>query len=204
MNAICSNGERACPPNSFGHAEADPSGLADIAREVGVELALVKWPFVELGLPVSRPVLIEPSPNLFAQLIAGRTEIVLRQRRAAAIQQVRGQPPPRIGRPTERDRVQVHALEMLRGLVLFGIADGAERMLGLERHAPQRVAAEGNRAIGEIAPIAVTNVVQPGRMIQDQADAFERDEAVREFVLDRLEFSDRLPELVTLFGVVHR
>ena len=97
----------------------------------------------------------------------------------------------------------MHALEMLRGLVLFGIADGAERMLGLERHAPQRVAAEGNRAIGEIAPVAVASVVQPGGMIQNEADAFERDEAVRELVLDRLEFSDRLPELVTLLGVIH-
>ena len=58
-------------------------------------------------------------------------------------------------------------------------------------------------AIGEIAPVAVASVVQPGRMIQDEADAFERDQAVGELVLDRLEFSDRLPELVTLLGVVH-
>ena len=97
----------------------------------------------------------------------------------------------------------MHALEMLRGLVLFGIADGAERVLGLERDAPQRVAAEGNGAIGEIAPVAVASVVQPGRMIQNEAGAFERDEAVGELVLDRLEFSDRLPELVTLLGVIH-
>jgi len=97
----------------------------------------------------------------------------------------------------------MHALEMLRGLVIFGIADGAERMLALERDAPQRIAAEGSRAIGEIAPIAVTDVMQPGRMIEDQANAFERDQAVGKLVLDRLEPGDRLAELVTLLGVVH-
>ena len=41
-------------------------------------------------------------------------------------------------------------------------------------------------------------------MIQNEPGAFERDEAICEFVLDRLEFSDRLPELVALLGVVHR
>ena len=40
-------------------------------------------------------------------------------------------------------------------------------------------------------------------MIKDEADAFERDQAVGELVLDRLEPCDRLPELVTLLGVVH-
>src|SRR5207245_447643 len=59
------------PAELLGPTEADPSSLADIAREVGVELTLFKWLFVEPGLPVARPVLIEPSPNLFAQLVAG-------------------------------------------------------------------------------------------------------------------------------------
>ena len=92
---------------------------------------------------------------------------------------------------------------MLRCLVLLGIADGAECMLGLERNSPQRVAGEGNRAIGEIAPIAVAPIMEASRMIQNEPGAFESDEAIRELVLDRLEFSDRLPELAALFGVVH-
>ena len=95
------------------------------------------------------------------------------------------------------------APEMPWRFVLFGIADGAERVLGLKRHAPQRIAAEGNRTIGEIAPIAVIHVVQPGCMIQNETDAFERDQAIGKLVLDRLELCDRLPELVTLLGIVH-
>ena len=40
-------------------------------------------------------------------------------------------------------------------------------------------------------------------MIEHESHTFKRDEAVCELVLDRLEFSDRLPELVALLGVVH-
>ena len=40
-------------------------------------------------------------------------------------------------------------------------------------------------------------------MIKDQADAFKRDQAIGKLVLDRLELCDRLPELVTLLGIVH-
>jgi hypothetical protein len=93
---------------------------------------------------------------------------------------------------------------MLRGLMLFGVTDGAECMLGLQRNASQCVAGEGNRAVGEITPVAVAPIVQAGRIIQDEPGAFERDKAIRELVLDRLEFSDGLPELVALLGVVHR
>ncbi len=40
-------------------------------------------------------------------------------------------------------------------------------------------------------------------MIEREPHAFKRDQAVGELVLDRLEFSDRLPELLTLLCVVH-
>ena len=71
---------------------------------------------------------------------------MLRQRRATLVyQEVRSELAPRMGRPAQCDRIQMHALEMLRGLVLFGVTDGAECMLGLQRNASQRVAGEGNR-----------------------------------------------------------
>jgi len=89
----------------------------------------------------------------------------------------------------------MHALEMLRGLVLLGIADGRECVLSLERHAPQRVAGEGHRTIDKVSPVAVAPIMQACCMIQNESDTFKRDEAVCELVLDRLEFPDRLPEL---------
>ncbi len=41
-------------------------------------------------------------------------------------------------------------------------------------------------------------------MIERQPDAFERDQAIGELVLDRLELADRLPELLALLGIVDR
>jgi hypothetical protein len=40
-------------------------------------------------------------------------------------------------------------------------------------------------------------------MIQNETHALEIDQTIGELVLDRLEFSDRLPELASLLGVVH-
>src|SRR5437870_4232140 len=82
----------------------------------------------------------------------------------------------------ERDGVEMDALEMQGRLVLLGIADGAERMLRFERDTPQRLSREGSRAIGEIAPMIVVAIMQLRRMVEHEADAFERDKTVRELV----------------------
>ena len=42
------------------------------------------------------------------------------------------------------------------------------------------------------------------RVIEREPHALQRDQAVGELVLDRLEFADRLPELLALLGIVHR
>src|SRR5947208_13990576 len=109
-----------------------------------------------------------------------------RQCRAVVIKQVRGQSPPCLRSATKRDRIQMHALEMLRSLVLFGITDRAEGVLRLKRNAPQRVARESNCAIGQVTPIAVAGVMKSGHVIQNEAGALEGTEAVRELVLNRL------------------
>ena len=49
--------------------------------------------------------------------------------------------------------------------------------------------AEGNRGIDEIAPVPVVAVVQMRGVVERQPHAFKRDQAVRELVLDRLEFA---------------
>ncbi|GCC44129.1 hypothetical protein chiPu_0028246, partial [Chiloscyllium punctatum] len=86
--------------------------------------------------------------------------------------------------------------------VLLGIADRPERVLRLERDLPQRTAGERRRAIGKISPVGIAAIMQSGGVIEDQPDAFERDQAICQLVLDRLELADRLPELVSLPGVV--
>ena len=58
---------------------------------------------------------------------------------------MRGEVAARRGGAAERERVEVGAAEVARRLVLLGIADGAERMLGLQRDLAQRRAAEGDR-----------------------------------------------------------
>ena len=103
------------------------------------------------------------SLHLLAQGVAGGTEIVLRQRRAAASSRYAASAPRAAARPPNATRVEMDALEMSRRLVLLGIADGAEGVLRFERHPPQRIAAEGHRAIDEISPVAVTAIVQTRR-----------------------------------------
>ena len=156
MKAICSSGERAWPPNSFGQPRPIHPVLPISSAKSASNSRLENGLSSNAALRVSRPVLLEPSLHLLAQRVAGRTEIVLRQRRAAigpagtrpAGAAPRGAPPSAIVSRCTR-------LKCRGGLVLLGIADGAECMLGFERNAPQRVAGEGNRAIGKIAPVAV-------------------------------------------------
>src|SRR5215472_8038750 len=97
----------------------------------------------------------------------------------------------------------MHPLEMQGCFVLLGIADRAKGVLGFERDAPQRLAAKGHGGVGEIAPVCVAAVMQTRSMVEHDPHAFERNETVGELVLDRLEFSDWLTELMTLLGIVH-
>ena len=128
----------------------------------------------------------------------------MRQPFATVVEQKRGDVTPRMRRTAQGNRVEMHALEMPRRLVFLGIADGAKGMLGFERNVPQGLAREGNSCVGEIAPVSVTLVVQMRRMIERTSHALKRDEAVGELVLDRLELAYRLPELLTLLGIVDR
>src|SRR5882757_5263782 len=98
----------------------------------------------------------------------------------------------------------MHALEVQRRFMFVSVADGAERVVGLERNPPERVGCKHDGTIGKMAPSAVVLIVQLRCMIENQTHAFEGDEAIRELVLDCLEPSDRLPELMPLSGVVRR
>ena len=138
-------------------AQADPAGLADIAREVSVELALGERPGVERRLACAvtnaaratrAPVAqrrCRPAPRSYCGSAA-----------SAIVEQIRRQFAPGRGGAAQRERIEMHALEVSRGLVLFGIADGAERMLRLERRPGASASpAKATAAIGKIAPVAV-------------------------------------------------
>ena len=128
-----------------GPAQPDPAGLADVERELRIELALRERLGVERRLALAGPVLLEPGMRLAAQGIAGVAQIILRQFRAAAVEQEGRDGLSRLSRAAERDRVEVNALEMRGRLMLLGIADGAERMLRFERDLTQRAAGESRR-----------------------------------------------------------
>ena len=133
-------------------AEAEPAGLAEVAGEGRVELAVVEVLAVERRLALAAPVLLQPGADLGAKGVAGGAEVVFGQRSLGVVEQVHGELAPRRGGAAEREAVEMGAAEVARRLVLLGVADGAEGMLGLERRLAQRRAAEGDRGGGEVAP----------------------------------------------------
>jgi hypothetical protein len=74
----------------------------------------------------------QPSLRLLAQIIARRTQVILREVVAAAVKQECGNATPRLRRSAQRNGVEMHALEMTRSFVLLGIADRTEGMLGFQ------------------------------------------------------------------------
>ena len=75
------------------------------------------------------------------------------------------------------------ALEMARRLVVLGIADRSEGVMGLERDLPQRRAHIGECRGGEGSPFCRATVEVGGSTIQHALRAGERDEVVGELVL---------------------
>src|ERR1700674_543279 len=98
-------------------------------------------------------------------------------------------------RAAERDCIEMHTLEVPRRLVFVRVSNRPEDVLDFKRDTPQRIAGEGSRRIGEIAPVAVIAIMQMCRMIKREPHALKCDQAVGELVLDRLELANRLPEL---------
>src|SRR5262245_30857997 len=96
----------------------------------------------------------------------------------------------------------MHAAEVARRLVLFGIADGAERAVGLDRQGAQRRRGEGERRGGEHPPIRIALVARLRGALEREPSAIEADQAVGELVLHRLELADELAELLSDLGVL--
>ena len=147
---------------------------------------------------------LQPLAHFAAEVVAGLAEVVLGQHRVAVVEQLRREFAARLRRAAEHQQIQMHAPKVARRLVLLGVADRTERVLRLQRHLAQRAAAERRRGGAEVAPVRCACIERGRGMLERQAHAFERDQAVRELVLHRLEPADRLAELAPLFGVVHR
>src|SRR5450631_66889 len=98
----------------------------------------------------------------------------------------------------------MHTLEVAGRLMFLSIADCPQRMLRFQRNPPQGITPESNGGVDEIAPILVLAIMQMRGMIERQTHAFERDQAIRKLVLDRLKLPDRLPELLSLLRIVDR
>ena len=107
-------------------------------------------------------------------------------------------------RAAEAREIGMDAAEVPRRLVLLGIADGAERAMGLDRDLAQRRPGEGQRRGSEHAPVRIAVVARLGRGLERQPRAVEADEAIGELVLHRLELADELAELLAHLGVLHR
>src|SRR5439155_237992 len=84
---------------------------------------------------------------------AGLAEVVFGNAGVIVVEQERGETRTGLARAAEDDRVEVGAAEVARRLVLLGIADGAEGMLGLQTYLPQRRATERDRRAGEVATV---------------------------------------------------
>ena len=187
-------------------SQADPAGLADIPRKFRIELPLRRTALRRMRLCVRRTSFARASAApVRATRCRRRRDHIAAVRAPPSIEQKRGDATPRIRGAAQRDRIEMHALEMARRLVFLGIADRPERMLGFERDAAatrrrrRRRPHRRNSANSGIAAI-----MQMGGVIERQPHAFERDQAIGELVLDRLEFADRLPELLPLLGIVDR
>src|SRR4051812_48481122 len=97
----------------------------------------------------------------------------------------------------------MHTPEMSRRLMFLGIADGAQRSVGLYRNLAKRRSSECQRGRGKHAPIRVVVVARLGCRFERQPRPIEADQAVGELVLDGLELTDELAELLSDLGMIH-
>jgi hypothetical protein len=65
---------------------------------------------------------------------------------------------------------------MQRRFMLLGIADRSKCVLSFERDSSQRLTAEGNGDIGEVAPIWVVTIVLTCGVIEREPNALDHDE----------------------------
>ena len=88
-------------------------------------------------------------------------------------------------------------------LVFLGIADCAERAMGLHRDFAQRRSGKGQRRRGKETPIRITGIKSVSRGSDREPRAVEAGQAVCELVLHRLELTDQLTELLAHLGVLN-
>jgi hypothetical protein len=91
-----------------------------------------------------------------------------------------------------------------RKLVLFGISDRPQRMMGLQYYLSKITAREGDGGCSHATPVAGPIVECRGGGVNRQTGAVNRDEAVDQLMLDSLKAPDNAPKLPACFGVINR
>lgn len=173
------------------------------ARELAVVLARLEVQRLVRGLALARPVRLEPGAHLLAKGVAGRAQVVFGQRARRLAEEVIGQGLARAASTAVAQHVEMHLLEMARRLVLLAVADRAEGVLRFQRHPAQRRRGQRAGRLGEHAPVVGAEVVLPRGARLREPSAQQRDVAVGELVLDRLEAADGTAELPALARIGH-
>src|SRR5690606_26080812 len=107
-----------------------------------IKLALGKGLALKSALALTAPMLLQPDAHLLAERICCVSEVIARQAALLAIEQPCSYLTAGLMHPAERERIEVHAPEVPRRLMVLGIADRTEGVMGLERYLTQRRVAE--------------------------------------------------------------
>ncbi|GLT02656.1 hypothetical protein GCM10007897_40750 [Sphingobium jiangsuense] len=93
---------------------------------------------------------------------------------------------------------------MARSLMLFGISDRSQSVMDFKDELAQCRAGKCDRGIGKHAPAGITSVIGIRCFTKSKAGAIKLNEAVRQLMLDGLEFADHVTELTPDLGVLKR
>src|SRR5258708_26551222 len=137
---------------------------------------------------------LQPRSHLLPKRVRFRPEIVFRKLVSSIENEGRELLARSSGSPVPQ-HVLMHALEVTRQLMIFGISDRAERVLNLESRLSQRRTGEPARSGRKDPPCLHPLLLISRGVLQLEADAEQGDATVRQFVLNGLEFADRSSEL---------
>ena len=96
----------------------------------------------------------------------------------------------------------MYAAKMTGNFMLFGVADGSQRVVRLEQHLSQCGARKRESGIRKDAPLRMPGVTSLSSAKEREARSVEPRDAIRQLVLDRLKFTNDMSELPSHFGVL--
>lgn len=104
----------------------------------------------------------------------------------------------------EPDEIGVDAPEVTGSLVLLGVADRTQGVMGLQDYLAERGSGKGDCRLSKDTPTRVVVIKGIRRPRERESRAVQPAETVGQLVLDRLEFADHVSELPSYLRVVER